>query len=84
MSSQYRKGDFLSRYLILVLLALAITMAMHTRALRALEPATACADKRGQWLTASVATPSNNNNARCVQGLTKAEPRLLSSHPDSS
>ena len=84
MSSQFRKGDFLSRYLILVLLALAITMTIHTRALRALEPATACADKTGQWLTASVVTQSNDNNARCSHGLTKSESQLVSVRPGSS
>ena len=34
MASQHKKGDFLGRYLALVLLALSVTMALQARALR--------------------------------------------------
>ncbi len=38
MHSQHRKGDFLRRYLLLVLLALGVTLALHAHALRAAPP----------------------------------------------
>lgn len=78
MSSQLRKGDFLSRYLILVLVALAITMVLHTRALRALEPAHLCGEAKGYWLAVSTKT---RRNVHCSRELTKRRPQLASHVP---
>ena len=78
VSSQLRKGDFLSRYLILVLVALAITMVLHTRALRALEPANLCGEAKSYWLTMNTKT---RRKARCAPELTKNRPQLASHVP---
>lgn len=81
MSSQIRKGDFLSRYFVMVLVAFAITMVLHTRALRALEPANLCAEDQGFWLMLRTTTRTNDRTARCSHELTKTRSRLASRLP---
>ena len=82
MSSQHRnrKGDVLGRYCALVVVALAVTMALHTRALRALEPPGVCESGPRSQAPAVEIAPSVDDE-HCLNVVTQTSPRWVSRTP---